>query len=285
MNNLDFISKVSGLEASFRIMNKVPADLTPVWDFGDSKGTSNEISPTHTYEDSGFYYVTLTLNSSEEGVEPISYTNMVIVSEYSKTHLTDSIYNLIDSYIPADLLTTMERKDKALYITKWQLYLQPLVNHEIPVEEYSNELYYEGLENQLVMECAVYDFIYNRIISLLASTSSLLEKVPGEGSKEGATGSIKQITTGPTEVQYYDTVSESISSIYKAYSQATAKGGWLEQFQKNLCMLASRLDIYLPICTNPIHVVVPKVVNHRQPGVIGGPNPPSLVNKPGGSLI
>lgn len=277
---LDFVYSVSGLNVSYRILTKVPADSIPDWDFGDNRGSSNELAPRYQYETSGFYTVTLKIG------EDIC-TKTIAVSEHVKTTLKGSIYNLINRYIPKSLLDTMSTEDKEVYINKWQLYLQPLVNHEVPIEEYSNELYYEALENQLIMELAVYDLIYSSIYNLLLSTGSSLENLitGGNGGEDDGEGRIKQITTGPTEVQFYDSLSESMSSLYKTYTQVTQPGGLLDELKKNICMLAGRLDIYLPICTQVNNPVVPSVSNRRLPHGIDGPNPPVLVNKPGGSLL
>lgn len=279
---LDFGYSVSGLKVSFRILTKVPADLTPDWDFGDNRGSSSELNPEYSYETSGFYTVTLELG--EETCE-----KLIVVSEHVKTSLKGSIYTLIDRYLPASIAETMTQEDKEMYISKWQLYLQPLVNHDIPIEEYSNELYYEGLENQLIMELAVYDFIYSRVTNLILSTGTTLNNLMSGnyGSEgDGARGDrVKQITTGPTEVQFYDSFSDSISTLYKSYVQATQPGGLLDELRKNLCMLADRLDIYLPFCDGHTGPVVPKVVNRREAQCIDGPNPPVLVNKSGGTLL
>lgn len=288
----DFIYTVSGLEVSCRVFPKVPDYSKPVWDFGDNTEPLDEPylgqEITHTYEKSGFYIITLLF---EDQVERKTIEKLVVVSEFSKTHLTGSIYHLIDAYIPKELSLSMSPSDKSLYINKWQLYLQPLVNHDIPLDKYNDELYYEGLENQLIMELAVYDFVYNKIMNMLGSTANALANyASNSGSSDGtgneeATGRIKQITTGPTEVQYFDQITDGISSLFKAYSQATQKGGWLDQFRVNICMLASRLEIWLPICDQSRDVVVPKVTNRRDPGLLGGPNPPSLVFKGGNSII
>ena len=287
---LDFTYTVQGLDVSCRILTKVPAGATPVWDFGDNKELDSPITglnPTYTYESSGFYTISLLL---EDKVNRPCIEKTVVLSEHVNTHLPGSIYRLIDRYLPREFNLRMSSQDKDLFINKWQLYIQPLVNHEIPVDKYNDELYYEGLENQLIMELAVYDFIYSRLTALLGGTAGSLEKyitgnsgpVPGDG--EGGQR-IKQITTGPTEVQYYDEITDSLGALYKAYTQASQKGGWLDQFRANICMLASRLDIYIPLCDQQIEVVVPKVVNHRNPGILGGPNPPSLVHRSGHSLI
>lgn len=288
---LDFLIKTKGLEVSVSTLTKVPADLVPVWDFGvDNSQVSDGTTATYTYETSGRYLITLNLeNAQQEVVETVSKS--VMVSEYARTQLTDSIYNLIDNFIPEDLRILFEPGDKAAFITKWQLYIQPLVNHCIPLDEYNNESYYEGLENQLVMELAAYDFLFIRIENMLMQTAAQLERyntdievTEGEGSG-GNRDRIKQITTGPTEVQYYDTITESISALFKAYAQATNPGGVLDNLRQNLCMLASRLDIIIPFCTNPRRIVVPRVVNHRHAGILGGPNPGSPILKPVGSIL
>lgn len=288
---LDFSQSVLGLDVSFRITSKVPADQTPVWDFGDDTGLiSGELNPKHSYETSGYYTVTVKLTDSEGEVTD-QRVKLIIVSEYSKTHLTDSIYNLIDTYIPANLRINMTQDEKAIYITKWQLYIQPLVNHEIPLEEYSNELYYEGLENQLIMELAAYDFLYIKIENMLVQTAEQLNKqIVSEsssesGGEEEGRDRIKQITTGPTEVQYYDSLTDSISTLYKSYATATAPGGILDDLRKNLCMLAQRMEIFLPLCTQPRAITVPKVVNPREAGPLGGPNPGVLVHIPTDSVL
>lgn len=279
---LDFIYSVSGLKVSYRILTKVPADLTPDWDFGDNRGKSNDITPHYTYDSSGFYTVTLTVGDEV-------CTKTVVVSEYVKTVLKGSIYNLIDKYIPKSIADDMTVDDKETYINKWQLYIQPLVNHNIPLEEYSNELYYEGLENQLIMELAVYDLIYSRVYNLILNTGNMLGDIlSGNQSSDGEgtnTERVKQITTGPTEVQFYDRLSDSVSSLYKTYTQMSQPGGLLDELRRNICMLSSRLDIYLPICTQSKSPVVPSVVNRRVSNGISGPNPSLVVNKPGSSLL
>lgn len=287
---LDFVFNVSGLDVSCRVLNKVPAGSVLVWDFGDNRVLEEPLigrNIKYSYEKSGIYTITLLY---DDGPNRVAVDRDVVVSDHIKTALSDSIYNLIDNYIPKEYNTKMTIEEKSMYINKWQLYIQPLVDHCIPVEEYSNELYYEGLENQLVMELAVYDFLYNKITLLLANTAGSLSNTitqdqGTEGTEGGGRDRVKQITTGPTEVQYYDDITESISALYKAYYQATQPGGWLDQFRTNLCMLASRLDIWLPICDQVKKTVVPKVVNRRNPGLLGGPNPSHLVKKSGTSVI
>lgn len=285
-NNLDFLYVTSGLEVSFRVISKVPAKSIFDWDFGDDKGEvfNGGRHVSYSYETPGFYTVTLHVTNSA-GLD-LTVDKTLVVCDYGHTALADTIYNLIDYYIPSEISDGMTREEKSIYITKWQYYIGPLVNHAIAPDKYTDELWYEALENQLIMELAAWDFLNVKILNLLTSTSEYLSQLTstkeqnGDGSSkpELARGDrIKQITTGPTEVQYYDTLADATSSLWKTLSQAMQPGGLIDELRKNLCMLASRLEIYLPFCDEVFRTVVPKVVNRRQPGVLDGPNPSAPV--------
>ena len=281
--NLAFVYVTKGLQVSFRIISKVPSGVTTSWDFGDFKeSSSNDRSPSYTYETAGFYTVTLRVTIGEETIEQ-SQLVMVSDDENITTHLSDSIYNLIDNYIPKEL-GNMSMDQKVTYITKWQLYLGPLVNHEISPDKYQDELAYEGLENQLVMELAAWEYLNVQITALLARTNDFFSKFQSQpesstnSEEEDSSTRIKKITTGPTEVEYFDKYSDSIASWWKYYMQALQPGGIIDELRVNLCTLAQRLDIYLPFCDKVHTSVVPKVVNHRKAGPLGGPNPIAPLN-------
>lgn len=282
---VDFRYTTNGLEVVFNnLSDDYPLDYIWAWDFGDGI-TSNEESPTHSYEKADFYKVTLKV-LDQEGVIVDKVSKKVALSDQVKTHLPDTIYNLIDTYIPASIFGKITTDIKQQFIGKWQLYIQPLVNHEVPLEEYSNENYYEALENQLIMELAAYDFMVVRANQMIAAASAKV--LEDNSSTEGSTevvpggqgqGSIKKITTGPTEVEYFDVGSEDNDTI-SGVTKAMQPGGILDTLKNNLCMLAERLDIYLPICREPYSTpVVPKVVNRRIPRGLDGPNPPIIVKK------
>lgn len=278
VDDFGFIPIISGLTVKFRLTGQVPSTMPVDWDFGDSKQEYNKRNVTHTYEESGFYQVTVSYTNTKEG-KTYSYSQVLVVNIEAKTSLNGSIYDLIDYYIPDEIVTKMSLQEKQMYINKWQLYIHPLVNHSIPAEDYNNELYYEGLENQLIMELAVYDFLNARLYNLLAKAGQYLHNVTGISEEEtDAIGNsrgdrIKQITTGPTEVQYFDTLSDSIANLYSTYYKALQPGGLLDTIKKNLCILAERLQIFLPFCQHYRTVVPPKVVNRRNPHKLGGPNP------------
>ena len=281
MNFLSFSYIVKELKVSFRIFPKVPIKASFNWDFGDSKGgSSSSIAPEYQYEKEGFYSVTLTITPEDTSTPNTIITNTVVVGKNVNTRLSDSIYNLIDFYLPSDIAETISPNQKILYIQKWQSYISPLVNHEIPEDEIYNELYYESLENQLVMELAVLDYLTTRVNSTLINTSNFLEHLTKVNTSDldneasDIEQDIKKITTGPTEVEYYERFSDSVSSLYKVYTQAIKPGGTIDELRNNVCVLAERLDILLPFCTRRYNdVVVPKVGIPRKSSFLGGPDP------------
>ena len=274
---VDFIFNTVGLKSNFTNLSyEVPDEYTYSWDFGDGE-TSTELNPTHEYQKMGFYRVSMSIvDSNNRPVEKVTKT--VLISDKVKTHLSNSIYVLINTYIPYSIFGKVPSSVKQQFIEKWQLYIQPLVNHEIPVEDFNNELYYEALENQLIMDLAAYDYMILNIQNVINATSQTIIKDNSQSSgsssdtSSASGGSIKKVVTGPTEVEYFnDTESEKdfISNITKA----TQPGGFIDILKQNLCMLAGRLDIYLPICENQTRVVVPRVVNRRKPRLLDGPDP------------
>lgn len=283
----NFAFKKVLLEVSFRDLSiEVPEGSEYLWDFGDLK-VSNERNPVHTYDESGFYVVTLTITTPaipDVENKPGKKQFRLGVSDLSKTQLSDTIYNLINVYIPDGLLAYLSDIDKQVYIEKWQLYLQPLVNHvdgmEIPEDEYNNELAYEALENQLIMELSAYDFLTVGIINMMRSATDIVqEDSSSTEAPEGTEGEdgkqrIKSIVTGPTEVQFYEGLSgDSASSLAKTITSAMQPGGVIDTLKQNICMLAQRIGIYLPICSMPKITKVPRIINKRVATGLSGPNP------------
>lgn len=289
MKTVDFLSTVVGLNARFRAFaDELPHDFTVTWVFGDGKTESHVgvVTASHLYENPGDYVVKVTITNNYGG-ENISKTNVIGVSDQVNTQLPGSIYELIDTYIPEYIFGKVSLKEKQQFIEKWQLYIQPLVNHEIPIEEFNNELYYEALENQLIMELAAYDYMVVQISLMVGATAESVKDSNSTSSSESesessessrGSGEVKRIQTGPTEVEFFnDTDSESKTS--SNVIKAMQPGGVIDILKQNLCMLAERLSIYLPICRTVKKVVVPKVVNHRRPGPLDGPDPGFPVKK------
>lgn len=278
---VDFNYATVGLKVTFEnLSTRVPSDYTYHWDFGDNtQSTLN--NPTHEFDKPGFYKVILVVKDPASNTVGSS-EQRVPVTDKAKTHLSGSIYQLIDTYIPENIFGVVTTSTKRQFIEKWQLYLQPLVNHCIPLQEYNNEMYYEALENQLIMELAAYDFMSVQVANMVkAQAQSILENNTNSSSggsepPDGYQGDVKKIQTGPTQVEYFNP-NEDESDLASNIIKALGPGGLLDMMKENLCMLAGRLDIYLPICERPTRVVVPKAVNKRIKGPLSGPDPFSLL--------
>ena len=278
---VDFNYATVGLKVTFEnLSTRVPSDYTYHWDFGDNtQSTLN--NPTHEFDKPGFYKVILVVKDPASNTVGSS-EQRVPVTDKAKTHLSGSIYQLIDTYIPENIFGVVTSSTKRQFIEKWQLYLQPLVNHCIPLQEYNNEMYYEALENQLIMELAAYDFMSVQVANMVkAQAQSILENNTtsssgGSEPPDGYQGDVKKIQTGPTQVEYFNP-NEDESDLASNIIKALGPGGLLDMMKENLCMLAGRLDIYLPICERPTRVVVPKAVNKRIKGPLSGPDPFSLL--------
>lgn len=278
---VDFNYATVGLKVTFENLSTgVPSDYTYHWDFGDNtQSTLN--NPTHEFDKPGFYKVILVVKDPASNTVGSS-EQRVPVTDKAKTHLSGSIYQLIDTYIPENIFGVVTTSTKRQFIEKWQLYLQPLVNHCIPLQEYNNEMYYEALENRLIMELAAYDFMSVQVANMVkAQAQSILENNTtsssgGSEPPDGYQGDVKKIQTGPTQVEYFNP-NEDESDLASNIIKALGPGGLLDMMKENLCMLAGRLDIYLPICERPTRVVVPKAVNKRIKGPLSGPDPFSLL--------
>ena len=301
---VDFNYTTVGLEVTFtNLSTGVPEGYTYLWDFGDGT-SSKELSPVHEYPKSGFYKTSLSV-LNEASMVISKREQSISVSDRVKTHLSDSIYVLINTYIPESIFGYVPIGVKKQFIEKWQLYIQPLVNHCIPIEEYNNELYYEALENQLIMELAAYDFMVLQISNMVKATANVITEnnsytkeevedmacvraggTPGSSSfssssisrGSGGTGSVKAIKTGPTEVQFNDDFEQESDSASNAL-KAMQPGGLIDLLKQELCMLAERLDIYLPICDQIPVTKVPRVVNRRRKSLLSGPDPFGVVKK------
>lgn len=280
----EFLVQKSGLTVTVTNMSSlIPVGSTYLWDFGDGNTDTNQNPSPHTYLNEGIKTISLTIDLPDPEVDQTS-VQTIILSSQTNTQLSGSIYTLIDAYIPDDLLPYITFSDKRVYIEKWQYYMQPVVNHDVPLEQSTNELYYEALENQLIMELAAYDWLTVGITNLLRSLSStVVNSTNGSQTTTTVNDSqgIKKIVTGPSEVEFFDGIlnGDSASQLAKTITGAMQPGGMIDNIRKNICMLAQRLDIYLPICDQVSQLIVPEVSNRRDPGLLGGPNPTYPVKK------
>jgi len=211
---------------------------TWAWDFGNGV-TSVVQDPLIDYGRNGFYIVTLVVTNGD-GTSTVSFP--IGVSNVGPV-LSQSIYTLINQYIPPNVIyDTLELSG---LLQKQQLFIHPLVKHEIEIGNIYNEFYYEPLENTLIAALAAYDILIQQ------ANASIVANNNGGSS---ATKSVKKIVTGPTEVEWYGD-SESSSS-----SSSLSSAGGLGAIINSICSLALRLNIYIPEICGKIKVVIPPII-------------------------
>jgi hypothetical protein len=211
---------ISGRDVKFTNLSENATDI--IWDFGDGTNTDTSNTPTHTYTADGSYLVSLKANGLTNS--DILAVRLVIVDGAVALSIEDLV-NL--QFEPGYLL---DRFWVGQEIKKWQTYLQPLVT--IPFE-----VAYEDRFDQ-----TKWPTIINYIISLIVVYSQLEKGL--RGAFASGKGPLKQITTGPSDAQWYDNT--EISKII-----LTNTSGTLGSFTSELCALAYNAALVLPMCPLP----------------------------------
>lgn len=229
-----------------------------LWDFGDVS-TSTSQNPTHVYAASGKYIVKLT-STNTDGSSVLQ--REIIVS--TTPILPIPLKSFVNLKLPSGITVSEEAKDA--YIAQWQLFLQPLVIPSISDVNVFNETAYPPLANALIAMLAAYS-----IMSDNAYTSGISSASSGTG---GSSGVVKKIVTGPSEVEFQET--KDLQKIL--YGEQ----GLLKQLESELCTLASRLLVKLPMCPNlpDVKFIDLKAGRNNLPHLFRATNYGSLTNDP-----
>lgn len=136
-----------------------------------------------------------------------------------------------------------------IYLEKWQNLLYEAAN--IEEEDISDDTKWPYLFRLLISYLIVRDLVYG----------SLNQHVIGPGYNSGAgsgsssDGSIKKIETGPVNVERFDKVKSAAAFFAVTFN----KSGLWEEILAQICMLASRLEVYISGCEGckpgPIKVI------------------------------
>lgn len=221
------------------------------WDFGDG-GSSTEQNPTYLYAVPGTYTISLTATNID-GSNTFEHT--IILQNPTTITVTDSIA----ADLPEGL--SIEPASQALWIQKWQLYLQTLVDPHIPTIDVHNEQSWPSLVNILIGKLVIHD-AFTR-----AAAGSLILMMQGASNSEESSStspgsSEKSIETGPTKVEWTE-ASDSISAFMKAKTGEEGNNIF-DTLRLEICRLASRLMIQLPLCGKlPKPVIVPQKATFR----------------------
>jgi hypothetical protein len=121
---------------------------------------------------------------------------------------------------------------------EWRLFLQNAIYPNISDANLNNEAAWPVLVNYLIAKLVVYDYILKSIKGLIARNDS---------TDEANSAGVKKIETGPSNAEFFDTV-KSMADFLRMDKNGRNS---LNALAIDICQLASRVKVYLPICNNP----------------------------------
>lgn len=158
----------------------------------------------------------------------------------------------ISARIPEALLP--ESQVVSDFITKWKLFLAPLVDPELTDAQAALDASWSTLQAELIISLVIFDIIS------LANSTFLISAGSSSGGTGGTIGLVKRVVTGPTEAEYFSP-KETMADVMK-------EGGLFSITRETICTLAARLSIPLYLCPNSpdlrdSHIKPPKVYRTR----------------------
>lgn len=202
---------------------------------------------THTENQGTFEYVLEETKVTLEVVTLVKGNIMVI--EY--VPFSQSIEAYLNSELPANLTLTMDFRNQRIMF--WRQILQSAFN--ISDANLNVESAWPDLVNALLAKLVVYDAL------MLASIGSFVQFLGGDytSTETIGGGGVKRVTTGPTEVEYFDTA----QSARQAFSATTGQISQFEALKEGLCGLSSYLGVKLHMCPDSKQIIVPQY--HQNP--------------------
>lgn len=225
---------------------------TPISIVGTVSGAGNNIvtfvfSVTDTANNGNFEYLILEdFALGSEGV--ISGGNINI---QDKEGFSTSLDAMVTTETPAGLV--ISPNDKNNRIRFWRNYLQPLVTPVIADVDLEVESVWSTLANSLIAKLVIYDSL------LLESKKAMIAASGGgEGAMEGG-GALKKLETGPSNAEWWD-ASNFLSTMFKPDKDGNTP---FDSLKQDLCQLAHRIRVHLPICSKLPHSPIVFQVQRR----------------------
>lgn len=182
-----------------------------------------------------FEYVVIETKSTNEEV-PLTRGNVLVVNYVP---FSESINAFLTSELPIGLVVNENFINQK--IKYWRLFLQDAF--DIKDANINNDDAWPILVNALIAKLIAYDtliqVISGNIINVLGN--NVVYKETSANTSAG----IKSIETGPTKVEFKAS-GDLLTDIMK--SASTRDSGFLNMLTANLCGLASKLGVKLPMC-------------------------------------
>lgn len=169
--------------------------------------------------------------------------------------LTNLIIQLVEDNLPAGFTVSQDYLERRL--KEWQLYLHTAAN--IPTE-YKEDTDLWSEEWQTVL---AYCIIYDIIMRILSGSILFRDITTDEDGVIAAEGEVKKITTGPTDVEFFNS-KESWAELIKYW---LGPDGLASLLFAKACMAASIVGVKLPFCPGNKLNVGPRIIKFKKPCV------------------
>ena len=265
MITANFSVIVNLLAANFTDTSLPEINTSPItswlWDFGDM-GTSNLQNPNHVYAAAGVYIVKLTVG---DGTRVASTIKFLLLSATANTLLVP-IIDQVKCKIPGydDDMCLLNA------IRKWQLILQYAPTPPIADADVFDETKWPALFNALIASLVVYELLIE-LFNQYTLTGAALALQGGSSSSSSSSssddlevGPIKKLETGPSSTEWFNpTENNNTETGSKLITSYFKDGSLMTEYKNQVCLLASRLGVYLPeICECKSRPILPITI-HR----------------------
>lgn len=167
--------------------------------------------------------------------------------------LTPYIIQLVADNLPTGF--TVSEEYLARKLKEWQLYLYSAAN--IP-SEYREDTELWSDEWQTVL---AYCIVYDIFMKILSGAILFKDIVTDEDGAISSDGEVKKITTGPTDVEYFNT-KESWAELIKYW---LGPDGLVTLFFAKACMAAAVVGVKLPFCLGRKKLIGPRIIHFKKP--------------------
>jgi hypothetical protein len=253
-NNFNLTFKVTAILITDTYLLQVFSTgiIPPVYELAVIKDIPNLLltsllSINNTSTPGNFTYFLL---KNPEGTPVTEYSGKLVIREIQ--YEEDSIENYITSELPINISLNPTFLTKK--INFWKLFLQVLTNpiKENPIADDS----WSSLEKALIAKLVVYDAL---LLASKGSFMAFMDLGQAISTSSDSSGGVKHIVTGPSEVEFFDKTA-MIKEMFKKQNKGISP---FEGLTQDVCYLASRLRIRLPMCNQLVNSpVIPfKITN------------------------
>jgi len=167
------------------------------------------------------------------------------------TPFSESIEAYLRSELPANLTLTPDYQNQRIMF--WRRIFQSAFN--IPDPHLNIESSWPILANALFAKLVVYDAL------MLSASGSFIQFLGGDYTETEtiSAGGVKRVTTGPAEVEYFD----SASSAKQAFAASAGNLSMFEALREGLCGLVNFLGVKINMCKGNDIIIVPQY--HQNP--------------------